>query len=180
MKRIPGAREVDRAFKELLRTSKESFKKLNQTAAQAMAKGDYATVEALAQKGREITTFRSEIEAFRARWKQIDRGASPRTNEPRTPLWEYYQPILKALVELGGEATREQVESSVERIMKPDFKPGDTGPLSRGKQRWQAMVRRARKSLITEGWLEPDGGKLWRITAAGRKAASARIAPRRV
>ncbi len=49
--------------------------------------------------------------------------------------------------------------------------------LAEGRQRWTIMIRRARKHLTAEGWLEMGGGKKWRITPEGRKAAA--VAPLR-
>ena len=178
MKKIPGARDVDRAFQNLLRSTKNALKGLNQTAGKSMAKGDYASAESLAQKGREIDAFRADVEALRTRWKQLG-GVGPSSGDrrPKTRLWEYYQPILKALVELGGEASKDQIQEAVERIMKADFKPGDGDLLGRAEKRWQVMIRRSRRRLVAEGWLEPGSAKMWRITSAGRKAASAKIKP---
>jgi hypothetical protein len=34
------------------------------------------------------------------------------------------------------------------------------------------MIRRARKHLAREGWIEGGSGRLWRITEAGRRAAT--------
>jgi len=43
--------------------------------------------------------------------------------------------------------------------------------MARGTERWQIMVRRSRKSLAAEGWIEDRSGPVWRITDAGRRAA---------
>ena len=55
--------------------------------------------------------------------------------------------------------------------MSSSLQPGDRTGTGRGRERWQVMVRRARKPLITEGWIEAGTGKLWKITEAGRRAA---------
>jgi hypothetical protein len=93
-------------------------------------------------------------------------------------LWAYYQPILRALESLGGEAKRTPLMEEVEKLMAAEFKKGDRDLLSNGRlQRWQVMVLHARKHMVQEGWLESGSGFLWRITSSGRRAAKAE-APR--
>lgn len=174
MKRVPGRREVGSALRSAESAVKAALKELNQQAGQLMARGDYAGAEGLASRGREIQTFLAEVKGLQQRWKGLTRGAGASGQVGKTaPLWLYYQPILKALVELDGEGTRQAIEPIVERLMKDSFEPGDTQPMARGKLRWQVMVQRARRHLATEGWLEPESKRVWRITAAGRKAAEA-------
>ncbi len=134
-----------------------------------MAKGDYAAAEELAAKGKEIRQFQSEVKALRARWLEVCQGADVKA--ATTSLWEYFQPILEALVNLGGEASRSDLEAQVERLITVSLLPGDRAPMMRGLERWRVMIQRARKPLVTEGWLEARGGRIWRITDMGRQAA---------
>ena len=86
-----------------------------------------------------------------------------------TPLWGYYQPILKAIVAAGGECLRSDIEAALEA---EDFLQGaDRSPMSGGHERWKVMIRWARKPLRAEGWIEDEIGKKWRVTDEGRKAA---------
>jgi len=136
---------------------------------QRMAKGDYATAELLVAKGKEIRQFESEVDALRKRWREVcGSGASKKVV---TPLWAYFQPILQALTSLGGEGRRDDLETQVERVMGASFQAGDREGSGRGRERWRSMVHRARKPIIAEGWIEARGGKMWRITDAGRRAA---------
>ncbi len=136
-----------------------------------MAKGDYATAEMLAAKGKEIRGFQSEIEVLRKRWREVCGGGDRAAKKTTTPLWQYYQPILQALVQAGGECRRSDIEPKVEQLISTSLQAGDHSAMGRGRERWQVMIRRARKSLVAEGWIEADSGKLWRITAAGRRTA---------
>jgi len=43
--------------------------------------------------------------------------------------------------------------------------------MASGRERWQVMIRRARKHMIKEGWLSAKSSKLWEITAAGRQVS---------
>jgi hypothetical protein len=175
MSQVPEGKGVRQALRSATTAVKNSLAALNQRAADVMAKGDYARAEALANKGREIQAFQAELAVLAARWKSISSGGTAEEGEKSasSPLWSYYQPILKALVELGGEATRSEIEARVERELNDRLAAGDRQSMARGRERWQVMVRRARRHLITEGWLEPNTGKQWKITAAGRRAANA-------
>ena len=179
MKRVPHAREVDQAIRSVRAEVKQALKGVNAAAAQVMAKGDYASAEALVAKGREIQDFHSQVDKLHSRWREVRGTGSGSGNESKdkTPLWSYYQPILMALVELGGEARRQEFESEVERIMTPALKPGDRDVMARGQLRWQVMIRRARKQLVTEAWIEKGGGPVWTVTEAGRAAAKKPLTP---
>ena len=171
MKRIPHARDVGKAFQSVRAAVKHALNGLNQAAGQVMAKGDYAAAEALAAKGREIQQFQAEVGALHMRWRELSGGAPGSAKSPKTPLWAYYQPILKALSELGGEARRIDLEAPVERLMADRFQPGDRQQMAGGHERWQIMIRRVRKHLVAEGWIEEGSGSVWRITDAGRRGA---------
>lgn len=173
--RIPEARAVAVALRTVRVAVKRSLKELNQSAAQRMAKGDYAAAEALVARGKGIQEFEAEVDVLRRWWKELrggNAGTGGKDRKPVTPLWRYYQPILKAVAEAGGESRRVDFEAAVERQMVAEFVPGDLEPVgTRQVQRWRIMIRRARRPLIAEGWLAEDTGQSWQITTAGRRAA---------
>ncbi len=170
--RIPQAREVDRALRGVSKALKDSLRSLNEVAGQLMAKGDYEGAQSLAAKGRAMMEFQADLDALRKKWRELRGfGDDGRRIGNRTPQWQYYHPILQALVELGGEAPRSEIEPVVERLMARVLQAGDRALNARGHQRWQVMIRWARKHLVSEGWLEADRGRVWRITDAGREAA---------
>jgi hypothetical protein len=136
-----------------------------------MAKGNYAGAEDLAAKGREIQKFQGEVDSLRDRWRAIRGGGSTGGRRQETPLWGFYQPILKALVQKGGTATRQDIESTVGQLMSSEFKAGDRDAGRAGQERWRGMIRRARKHLVSEGWIERGNSPTWRITDLGRRAA---------
>lgn len=174
MTRIPNNRGVDRALHSLRVELRTALKGVDRTAGQIMAKGDYAGAEALAGKGREVREFTTQVEELRKRWRAVSgRGSSDgkKLSSTRTPLWTYYQPILRALRDAGGEARRTDLESLVERILAATLQPADRDQMSGGRERWKVMIHRARRHLVAEGWIEDRSGATWHITAAGRKAA---------
>ncbi|HVQ74447.1 MAG TPA: winged helix-turn-helix domain-containing protein [Candidatus Binatia bacterium] len=171
MKRVPHAQGVVRALRSVRAAAQKSLKGLNLAASQRMAKGDYTGAETLAARGKEIRQFQSEVEVLRKRWREVCGAGSRAEKKTTTALWVYYQPVLQALVQAGGECRRTDLETHVERIMGPSLQPGDRVVVSRGRERWRVMVRRARRPLTAEGWVQSGAGKLWKITDAGRRAA---------
>ena len=181
MKRIPQARDVDQAIRSVRAAVKEALKGLNQAAGQVMSKGDYTGAEALVAKGREIQAFQDEVEELRKKWRQIHGGSGRRkagAKKETSPLWAYYQPVLRALAKAGGEARRTALEPEVEKLMGATLQPADHDDMARGRKRWKVMIQRTRKHLVAEGWIEDESGPTWRITESGRRATKSATAPR--
>jgi hypothetical protein len=141
-----------------------------------MKRGRYSDAEMMVAKGRELQAFQNEVSTVSDRWKEIQNLQAGQSDQAgaATPLWGFYQPVLRALHELGGKASRNELEPVVERIMRASFLPGDTTPTAGGKQRWQAMIQRARKHLVEEGWIENGGGSLWGLTGEGQRIATSK------
>ncbi len=104
MKRPPRRAEVDGALKAAESEVAASLKALNEQAASLLAKGDYAGAEQLVNVGRNIQAFRRRLMEIRREWRDLGIKAADQGNG--TPMWEFYRPILRTLVELGGEARR--------------------------------------------------------------------------
>ena len=160
------------ALRSVRVATKKTLKGLNQAAAKRMARGDYAGAEALAGKGRDIAQFQQQTDALLRAWRDVS-GRGSKTGKAAkgevTPLWGYYQPCLKAIVAAGGECLRSDIEAALEA---DDFLQGaDRSPMSGGRERWKVMIRRARKPLRAEGWIEDEISTKWRVTDKGRKAA---------
>jgi hypothetical protein len=173
MKNLPDARVVDSALRAVKAAVRQTLKKLNEAAAEQLRRGNYSAAEPLVAKGRAIQQFAERVDALRSEWKDLRGGRAASADGPKsTPLWAYYQPILRALVEAGGEARRTALELAVERQMKSTMMPGDSEPMARGLARWQLMIRRARKHMIAEKWIDGKAVVGWKITEAGRKAAA--------
>jgi hypothetical protein len=171
VKRIPHAQGVAKALRSVRVAAQKALKGLNQAASQRMSKGDYSAAEGLAAKGKEIRQFQAEVEVVHKRWREVCGAGGRGSKKSVTPLWAYYQPILKAIVHLGGECRRTDLEAHVDRLMAESLQAGDREVMARGSERWQIMVRRSRKALVAEGWIENLTGPVWRITDPGRRAA---------
>jgi len=176
---IPKRGEVHSAFKALLGRLGESIKQVNERAAKRMRRGDYDGAERWVQIGTNLGEFRKRVFELREGWGALCLGARRKKHQaakrgrgPSTPLWEFYQPILQAIVRAGGQAPRKEIEGAVFELIQTRLQPGDL-EASGGRTRWQNSIRRARKQLIKEGWLSADGSKdLWRVTEKGRAAAT--------
>ena len=171
MKRIPRSREVTQSIRAVSREVKRALKELNQQAAKLLARGNYDGAQAMVETGRAISLFDGEVRALRRRWQELRAVGGKKDREEGTLQWEFYQPILRALSDLGGKGKRRDIEEKVAEIMQDKFKPGDLVTNTRGIPRWQVMVRRSRKPMRAEGFLEDNVSPLWEITAAGRRAA---------
>ncbi len=169
---MPRGREVDRALTNSVKEVKASLKELNQNAGKLLAKGRYEQAEALVSQGRIISEFQGKVDALRTEWRSLRKGGGTSVGSGETtPLWQYYKPILKSLISLGGEASRKDIQKDFEASHLSDLKPDDTGVMARGRPRWTVMIQRSRRPLIKEGFIENSSAKAWKITAEGRKAA---------
>ena len=172
--KVPGGANVNKSLMGLKKSLKESLVRVNQEAGMLLSKGSYERAESLVNVAKSIDTFRIEVESLHTRWKEIKGGPQGTAKAPQTPLWEYYQPILEALVDLDGAARIAEIESAVGLLMKDRLVEGDLSIRANGRARWQVMIRRARKHMVKEGLLDSDTGMDWKITQQGRKAAAAR------
>jgi Mrr restriction endonuclease-like protein len=172
MAAIPNKRAVSQAIRSARKALKQTIKEINQAAADLAKKGDYERAEAAITKGRELMGFREEIAGVEQKWKQVC-GSGKAQNKASSDIslaaWQYYAPILRSLVALGGKATLSDLEAEFLRQMEPHLRVGDRSRMVAGRERWQVMIRRARKHMFKEGWLSSRSGKLWEITAAGRQ-----------
>jgi hypothetical protein len=175
VKRIPHVRGVTQALRSVREAAQKSLQGVNRVASQRMVKGDYSTAEALAARGKEIRQFQSEVETLRKRWRELCGVGGQSAKQSGTPLWVYFQPILQGLVQAGGESRRVDLETRVGSLVSSSLQLGEPDALAGGHERWRVMIRRARKHLVAEGWIEDRTGPIWRITEAGRKAAVRRI-----
>jgi hypothetical protein len=109
--RIPHARGVRQALRALRKATQTSLKGLNQVAGQRMAKGEYAAAQELATKGTQVREFQSEVDRLGVQWSELCKARGQIAEKLVTPLWLYYEHILRALVGLGGQARRNDLEA---------------------------------------------------------------------
>lgn len=140
-------------------------------AGKLVARGEYAAAEELVKVGRAITIFAAEVDALQLGWRELQDNAPGKLSSERTPLWEYYRPILQALVQLDGEATLARLEEKVEPLLASVLQAGEMTLMSGDKPSWKRAVRRARRHMVKEGFLEEHSGLRWKISDSGRRVA---------
>ncbi len=177
MAQVPRHQEVMKAIRSLARQTQLATKEANQTAAKRLARGDYVGAQSLINVAQAISAFGNEVSALNSRWREVRAvGKGPKKEKnSQTPLWEFYRPILQALVAIGGDATREDIEGKLEETLAGSLKAGDLVTNAHGLPRWKVMVGRARKHMIAEGFVTGENLLRWKITSKGEQAAKSGV-----
>jgi restriction system protein len=91
-----------------------------------------------------------------------------------TPESAYREPILRALIELGGSAHENDVLDRVGTIMKDILKDVDYEYHRHGGRiRWRRNAAWQRRQMVIEVVLKSDSPRgVWEITGTGRSALS--------
>ena len=93
----------------------------------------------------------------------------PRRTE-LTPPREFWKPLLEALVERGGQASRAEVHKAVEKKMNNRLKPGDYELNRDGTTKWGKQLDYQRLAMVHEGLLKSNSPRrVWEITDKGRQ-----------
>lgn len=134
--------------------------------------------ELLAPLGRQIghsaPESATELPASEASTRRLIRSSGHSARQlrgPRTQEYDFYIPILAALVQLGGEAPARQVLQIVEQKMMDDFTPDDLLPIpsSPNYPRWDKTANWARQELAELGYIvRPGRYGIWEISDSGR------------
>lgn len=173
--RLPRSPQVRKAFKVLTREIGLSLKEINHRAAKMMQRGNYAGAQEVMSEAQNLQSYLAEVKSLQQRLgrrRSDSTGGTKTARNDQHALWEYYQPILKALISLGGEAKRPAIEEMFCELADGWLLAGDKQSMARGQPRWKVMIGRARRSLKAEGFVEDVDLLRWRITAQGRKIAS--------
>jgi hypothetical protein len=172
MRKVPSAAGVARALRGVKKELKACLRQIHQQAAKMISKGNYAGSQTLVNAAQAVRGFTVEVEGFSVKWRSLGGSvAGPSASGERTPLWGYYEVILQALSSANGRVSTADLISRLEPIIGKTLKSSDLEPMSDGLPRWQRMVKRARKHMLKEGFIEAGRGADWRITATGRRAA---------
>ena len=138
---------------------------------------------------RVYTHLMSRDPDERTRLKALVRGerviASEAPEPPLLDLKAYEQPILQALAERGGRASRSEIIAALSEMMADQHSARDLELLPSGPPRWQPRVGKVRARLVRRGWLRVGKGRGceweltdrgWTMTAAQEKAHRAAAA----
>ena len=123
---------------------------------------------------RVYTHLMSRDPVERKRLKALVGGERVITYQPPLPksldLAAYELPILRALAERGGQASRGEVLAALEETMAERHGEHDLEALPSGPPRWQPRVGKVRARLAQRGWLAVSGrgpGCEWELTELG-------------
>lgn len=161
-------RAISRSIVALKRQLRLAVKELNEEAAKLLTRGKYESSAALVEAAKRTRQFVADVEALRQRWKAVRSGGGKEQSGDKTPLWEYYSLVARALVALGGNATRAQVMEWINQHGTTELKPGDLARTPRGRVIWQRNLGRAKRAMLKEGYLEP-GNNRWTLTRLGQE-----------
>lgn len=180
--------DVLAAFDLLLEVMENTIDELGQEGARASQNKDFATVRQLAEKGEQITEFRQKIVSLQEEWNNIISSESVQPKKYsanliskskkkkllprglRTSPTNFYEPILRSLVDSDGRGLAKDVLKLVERSMKSSFNPYDLEGLKSGVARWENTANWARLDMVRLGLLLPDSERgIWEITEKGKK-----------
>jgi len=110
-----------------------------------------------------------------ALWKALGRNRRSKKPTPRakgelTPQGEFWRSMLQALVEMGGQGSRQEVHKAVERKMKDRLKPADYELNRDGTTKWSKAVDYQRLAMVREGLMARNTPRgIWKITDQGRQ-----------
>jgi restriction system protein len=83
---------------------------------------------------------------------------------------EFFMPLIKALRELGGSGSPEEVADRIAEDLKlSDEIQNDL--LNSGEPRYRNLIRWARLYLVREGFIDSSKFGIWRLTPAGWQAS---------
>jgi hypothetical protein len=159
-------KDIGRSIVALKKQLRAAVKELNLEAGKLLARGKYEGSAALVDTAKSSREFISEVEALRLRWKALKSGGGSQPSGQKTPLWEYYGLVARALIELGGEATRGEISKWISEHGTSELKPADLARTARGRVIWDRNLGRAKRAMLKEGYLEP--GNKWKLTQLGR------------
>jgi integrase len=108
----------------------------------------------------------------RERLRVLVRSERVTAREAQAPrpvdLAEYEAPIVAALAERGGRASRREIFATVGEVMAERHCAADLEPLPSGPLRWKPRLGKALTRLVGRGWLAAGGGRgEWELTERG-------------
>jgi len=179
---------VSAAFEMLLEEVEAEIEFFNEVGKAAIEKRDYERVSEAITHATNITSFREKIATLESEWEELSAAfkVEPEEEEQvgserrnlgrlrrgiRTPDKAFREPILAALVELGGSGSVGDVLDLVERRMKKVLKKVDFQPLASDPNnlRWRNAAQWCRNNLVKASLMKSDSPRgVWEITEEGR------------
>ena len=184
--------DIQNSFIALINQLDEILPGLNQQASQLIEEQRYPEAGELVSKAEKVVSIQFQIKTLQNVWLSLGVDAtesaliSERDSKKEMPTYEerfrrephlgyqaFMMPILQALVNLGGRATRQRVLIALEKLMFDQLTENDwhTLPSNSKKIRWHEVASHARTQLLDKGLITVDVKQgVWEITPEGRKA----------
>lgn len=175
---------VGTAFEMLLEAVEGVVDDVNDAGANAFKQGRHDVARKVLEQADVLMGFRRKIISLRDEWTSLYSEQEEEVKESvsrrnlgkipkgvKTPEKEYYIPLLRTLVEMGGSGKTAEVCDAVYRKMKRILKPIDMEPLNSEPHdpRWRNTAQWARNELKDQGLIANDSPfGTWEITQAGR------------
>lgn len=175
------------AFELLIEELEAEVEFTNGIGAKAFEDRNYDRAKEALERAGFLTAFRDRVAVLRKEWdafaateaEEDEEAQAQRRNlgrlrrGMRTREEAYVQPILKALLVMGGSGRMADVVDRVGVLMKGVLKQVDFEPLASDPDapRWRNAAQWARWAMVKDGLLKPDSPKgTWEITDVGRRA----------
>ena len=136
-------------------------------------------------RGRQIAPFEQKVAQLYQEWqslvetqRELGEDALPEVSVRRghrrqsvgIHVSAFRSPILLALVEMGGMASRSKVLARIYEMMKDRLEEHDLACVPSGEVRWYGKAQNARQAMIQQGLICPDSSHgIWEITGKGRE-----------
>jgi hypothetical protein len=177
--------DVLTAFDAALKAITREIKHVQRAGSQAFDSAEYQRAREALTRVEQLTAYQDKVVALRKEWEALtpvrkaDQSAHPvhdsRVGSSRgllTPRTDYYRPILRALVRLGGSGTASAVVDHVYAVMKPSLSEYDYSSISSNPEypHWLKSLHWARYDLVKQGLLKrgsPHG--IWEISDEGHQ-----------
>lgn len=179
--------DVSSAFEILLDQLETEIGAVCNTGGRAFESRDFSIVDKMRKRLAGLEHFRDQTATLRADWgkflNSVERDEDEKTRGrrrdfgrlrkgERTPQKEYFLPILRSLVDIGGAGKVSELMESVEKRVKQLLKEVDLQPLPSDPSvpRWRNTALGAKPALIKAGLIKSDLPRnSWEITDDGRE-----------
>lgn len=121
--------------------------------------------EKLTNISEQLAAIQDRINESVPRRRRKKRKRSHVSGQPSTHHTEFRPIIIKAIQDLGGEASKDEVLQWIENEMKDRFLAGDLELRSRGKPTWVIRVQNQRTLMVKDGLIEKDAPHgIWKLS----------------
>lgn len=144
--------------------------------AEVVDEGAYEQAEEYVKRAQSLAQLRDDLDELAERFEELleSAGTGETTRLQRglkTPQEAYRVPILRTLMEMGGQGDINSVLGRVRELMEGELNQYDLALLSSGEMpRWRNTAQWARNAMREEGLIRDDTPRgVWAISDEGRR-----------